>query len=80
MKNYFEEYRREESIKVEIGEEEWDNFPYENKVRLLYRLKQSRHKLAQDIAKAVEHLVEEEKLQKEIDYDRTFQHYYGDSV
>lgn len=77
----FEQYNnREESFKVEIGKEEWEAFSYKDKVRLLYRLRQSQHQLANQIANAVDLLLEEERLQNEIDYEATFKSYYGDSM
>lgn len=58
-------------IHVFIGEEEWKNYSFQNKVRLLYRLRQSDNALAKDLVKAIELLVEEEQSQREIDYDAT---------
>ncbi|BCT30429.1 MULTISPECIES: hypothetical protein [Bacillus subtilis group] len=65
-------------INIYIGEEEWCNYSFENKVRLLYRLKQSLSPLAKETEKSLSMLVEKEKNEREIDYEATYQNIYGD--
>ncbi len=54
-----------------IGDEEWKNYSYENKIRLLYRLRQSESFLAKELCKPISLLVEEEQLNREIDFEAT---------
>lgn len=61
----------EQPFNVHIGAEEWAEYSFQNKVRLLYRLKQSKTQIAQELVKTVSLLVEEEQRQLEIDYDAT---------
>lgn len=65
-------------VHVFIGEEEWANYSFENKVRLLYRLRQSKTVLAQHLVKSLSLLVEEEQQQREIDYEATYKKIYED--
>ncbi|MEX3713393.1 hypothetical protein ABFV99_13395 [Cytobacillus horneckiae] len=58
------------TVNVYIGEEEWQNYSYENKLRLLYRLKHSESLLSLGFEPLVT-LIEEEQREKEIDYDAT---------
>lgn len=72
MIDYIENDNSDKSpINVYIGEEEWANYSFQNKVRLLYRLRQSDSALAKDIVKSISILVEEEQSQREIDYEAT---------
>lgn len=58
-------------INVIIGEQEWADYSFQNKVRLLYRLKQSESSLAKTMVNSISILVEEEQNKNEIDYDAT---------
>lgn len=59
------------SVNVYIGEEEWANYSFQNKVRLLYRLRNSDNVLAKELVKSISLLVEEEQKMREIDYEAT---------
>lgn len=58
-------------VNVYIGEEEWTNYSFQNKVRLLYRLRNSDNVLAKELVKSISLLVEEEQKMREIDYEAT---------
>ncbi|MFE4029312.1 hypothetical protein ACFX4N_24480 [Priestia sp. YIM B13551] len=70
MTNYTNEYP-EQNVHVFIGNEEWATFSFENKVRLLYRLRQCETLLARELEKTISLLVEEEQKEREIDYEAT---------
>lgn len=59
------------TFNVFIGEEEWTDYSYESKLMLLYRLRQSKSELARVIEKPLSLLIEEEKNDREIDYEAT---------
>ena len=63
--------QRGHPINIWIGEEEWHKYSMQNKVRLLYRLRESDTPLAQLMAKSISQLVEEEQRHYQIDYDAT---------
>ncbi|AXK21616.1 hypothetical protein ACW4EZ_30180 (plasmid) [Bacillus toyonensis] len=58
-------------VNIYIGEDEWANYSFQNKVRLLYRLKNSDNLLAKQLVKSISSLIEEEQKMSEIDYEAT---------
>ncbi|MES9681732.1 hypothetical protein ABWK22_02205 [Gottfriedia acidiceleris] len=71
MIDYIENDPDKQPVSVYIGEEEWANYSFQNKVRLLYRLRQIDSGLAKQVVKKVSLLIEEEQNQREIDYEAT---------
>lgn len=68
----------EKPVHIYIGEEEWKHYSFQNKVRLLYRIKQSSSTLAKEMAQSITLLIEEEQKKNEIDYEATIKKYYKD--
>jgi len=72
MIEYIEnEHPQQKPVNVFIGVEEWANYSFENKVRLLYRLRGSKTVLAKELEKSISLLVEEEQRERQIDYEAT---------
>lgn len=63
--------QNESPINVYIGEEEWQNYSFQNKVRLLYRLRQSDIPLAQLMAEPLGMMIDYEQKQHQIDIEAT---------
>lgn len=68
----------EKRLQVFIGQKEWDNYSYEDKLRLLYLLQQSNTSLANSLKEPIENLVEKERKENEIDLKKTFETCYKD--
>lgn len=72
MIDYFDNEGQEETpINVYIGEEEWRNYSFQNKVRLLYRLRESDVPLAQLMAKPLSLMIAEEQKNQVVDVEAT---------
>lgn len=75
MLDYIEEDGHNKSdIDIHIGDEEWAKCGYQDKLRLLYLLKQNRTELAQFMAKRLAPLIEEERRLNTIDIEATLKH------
>lgn len=59
------------TINVYIGDEEWNAYSYQNKLRFLYRLRQSQSPLAKSMEKSIGLLIEEERASREVDIAAT---------
>lgn len=71
---------KENEFCVEITEQEWDRFPLEAKILLLYRLRQLKGEEFQELADVLGPLIEHEEKEIEIDFDKTFKERYGDDI
>ncbi|UOE58239.1 hypothetical protein IRB79_27335 (plasmid) [Cytobacillus oceanisediminis] len=61
-------------MNIYIGEAEWNEFSFENKMKLLYRLRQSQSELARQMEPCISLMVEEERNRQEIDIEATLKH------
>jgi len=68
----------EDQVCFHITDEEWDQFPFESKILLLYRLKNSKHEGMKQLLDSVGQVIEHEKLEREIDYEATYKKIYGE--
>lgn len=75
---YPEHMSHEKPFHIYIGEEEWKQYSFQNKVRLLYRIRQSSSTLAKELARSITLLIEDEQKKNEIDYEATLKKYYKD--
>lgn len=66
-------------VNIYIGEKEWRNYSLQNKIRLLYRLRQSSTDIARALEPALSLLIQEEQNRLEIDYEATYQKFYEGS-
>lgn len=71
---------KENEFCVEITNQEWDRFPLEAKILLLYRLRQLEGEELRGLVEALAPIIEHEEKEIEIDFDKTFKKRYGDDI
>lgn len=71
---------RDHEFCIEITNQEWDDFPLEAKMLLLYRLRQLKSDDLQELAERLGPIIEHEEREAVIDFDKTFKKRYGDDI